>query len=71
MLQAEAEGQKAIRDELGVTGDVAIAAEVAKELAKGGNTVIAPNVAGLGAALQTGAAAVKPKTGGSASPSNN
>lgn len=53
-LQAEAEGQQAIRDALEISGDTVIAAEVGKEIAKGGNAVIADGIGGLGALFAAG-----------------
>lgn len=70
-LRAEATGQKAIRDELGVDGATVIGAEVGKEIAKGGNAVITEGgIGALGAMFAAGAEKTK-KKGGSATPSDD
>lgn len=67
LLKAEAEGQKKIRDGLGVSGEQVLAADVGKELGKGGNTVIVGpglGAAGLGAILGAGAQSTNNRNGG-------
>jgi hypothetical protein len=68
LLKAEAEGQKKIRDGLGVSGQEVLAADVGKAMADGdSNTVIiGPGLgaAGLGAILGAGAQSTNNRNGG-------